>query len=538
MLEQLPVSFSLWYGLIYLDLTWSIEVKNPIALAKSVLEHSQEELTLRRVPPNLLVGQGATDFAYERGFPVLPYDALVSDGAKARWAKWNEDLRSAERKLRKQNTKAARTPMMKSMYPSPTIVEARINRERERHLDTLLGPSTPSSSSLSSISYHSARGTPESVGSDSNPSLVDPFGGPRSIHESSINAFINSSANLPTLNNLALQRQSGESDFTCTTMEGDVIMDDAIGDPALAGIRATKEPDWVPVHKHDGSEGGGNEETEPSSSSDASTLQLPSLTPSPESLTAVAINTPLPESPLAADDHTPPNPSAMTTGVSLTSPNTEPTFNTQQEKDSQEDEITDTVGAIAIDTWGNIACGASSGGIGMKYRGRVGPAALLGVGSAVIPVEEDDGTKTCVSTVTSGTGEHMGTTMAAHRAAERLYHGLHRSKAGAWEPGQDEDALKSFIEREFMGHPSVKHSNSAGAIGILGVKRTTKGIQFYFAHNTDSFAVASMNSDEAYPVCTMSRNTGNGVVASGGRFVRNRRRQHGRYGPRFFSPPL
>ncbi|KAL9038813.1 MAG: hypothetical protein Q9180_002903, partial [Flavoplaca navasiana] len=40
------------------------------------------------------------------------------------------------------------------------------------------------------------------------------------------------------------------------------------------------------------------------------------------------------------------------------------------------DDITDTVGAIAVDCLGNIAAGSSSGGIGMKHRGRIGPAAL------------------------------------------------------------------------------------------------------------------------------------------------------------------
>lgn len=39
----------------------------------------------------------------------------------------------------------------------------------------------------------------------------------------------------------------------------------------------------------------------------------------------------------------------------------------------------------------------------------------------------------------------------------------------------------------FIAHPSVKNSHSAGAIGILGVKKTTSGIALYFAHNTDSF---------------------------------------------------
>ena len=33
----------------------------------------------------------------------------------------------------------------------------------------------------------------------------------------------------------------------------------------------------------------------------------------------------------------------------------------------------------------------------------------------------------------------------------------------------------------------MKQSHSAGAIGILGVKKTLDGVYLYFAHNTDSF---------------------------------------------------
>lgn len=76
------------------------------------------------------------------------------------------------------------------------------------------------------------------------------------------------------------------------------------------------------------------------------------------------------------------------------------------------------------------------------------------------------------------------------------------------------------VTNNWTGHPSVKHSHSAGAIGILAVKRTRDGIYLYFAHNTDSFALASMHGGEQKPVGTMSRSAGNGSIAQGGRAVR------------------
>lgn len=36
----------------------------------------------------------------------------------------------------------------------------------------------------------------------------------------------------------------------------------------------------------------------------------------------------------------------------------------------------------------------------------------------------------------------------------------------------------------------MRESHSAGAIGILGVKKTVDGVYLYFAHNTDSFVSA------------------------------------------------
>jgi taspase (threonine aspartase 1) len=187
----------------------------------------------------------------------------------------------------------------------------------------------------------------------------------------------------------------------------------------------------------------------------------------------------------------------------------------------KEDSITDTIGAIAVDERGHIAAGSSSGGIGMKHRGRLGPAALVGIGTAVVPCEEDDEDGVTVAAVTSGTGEHMATTMASQRCAERIYHGMRHGPKGTVIQDDDEDAImSSFITNDFMNHPGVRNCHSAGAIGVMVVKKTRSGYYLYFAHNTDSFALASMGGLEKEARCTMSRLPEGATIAQGGRKVR------------------
>ncbi|KAF4173614.1 hypothetical protein CNMCM8694_003462 [Aspergillus lentulus] len=191
--------------------------------------------------------------------------------------------------------------------------------------------------------------------------------------------------------------------------------------------------------------------------------------------------------------------------------------------DEDEDMISDTVGAIAVDCYGNIAAGSSSGGIGAKHRGRIGPAALVGIGTYVIPVDPSDPEQVSVASITSGTGEHIATTMAAQTSAARLYYCQKKRKDGTFENVSEDEAMNATIATEFMEHPGVKASPCGGAIGILTVKKTKDGIFFYFGHNSDSFALASMSSEDRKPLSVMSRNQGNSTIAQGGRAYRGRR---------------
>jgi len=195
-------------------------------------------------------------------------------------------------------------------------------------------------------------------------------------------------------------------------------------------------------------------------------------------------------------------------------------FRETRDEEQDVDMVDDTVGAIAIDLMGHIAAGSSSGGIGMKHEGRVGPAALVGIGTAVIPLDPDDEDGVSVAAVTSGTGEHMATSFASHKCAERLYHSSRRGQGGHNIAEYDDDAvIESFVTVDFMGHPGVRSQPTPGAIGVMAVKQTHAGYYFYFAHNTESFALASMASTEPQPLCTMSRAGKAGGVIRGGRKV-------------------
>lgn len=426
-----------------------------------------QTLTLRRVPPNLLVSQGATDFAYEMGVPVLPYDALVSPAARERWVRWRSDLKAAERKAKKssnppsgwriRNDAPATAEdenvrrMMREQHEKNMLKEYAIHDQSISPLpsentlfyaaeDTSNSPSVPSApqSRGSTASWPSEERvpTPESAISEQPQEPV--VAAPRTVAESSRSAFINSTQKVPTINKFRDYRAL--RDVTGDYMSEDAEMKDV--DHSMRAFGQTSRKSW--------GDGSGEESDSASSATTMKPPQPPQLLPP-----AVAVETPLPETPLEKSIEsltplvtTPLNP------VEHTAPCAPSASHPPRSPQDREDSITDTVGAIAIDSWGNIACGASSGGIGMKYRGRVGPAALVGIGAAVIPIDPDDMDQTCVATVTSGTGEHMATTMAATVCAERLYQSMKKGKGGEYHEVTEDEALKAMIENEFMSESS------------------------------------------------------------------------------------
>lgn len=425
-----------------------LEVRNPISVARLVLERSTTPLSLRRVPPNLLVGQGATDFAYEQGVAVLPNEYLVSAGARERWLRWKNDLRRAE--MRGDTEAEHFEDMDTSEVETATMVEQSTVVKQNKILTpsisfTLSAASTPQKTPTSNrVDYLNA-----------SPSLNSAKGSRQQAHRR------DSSGDFPRPTRmlsspLAHERGHDGQGYSNSDEGGEYDSESFIDDtPQWKRARTNSQ------NHMDGPRGLGLSE------GTGSSVQLPSSSETLASLHS-SLSSRLPE------------------GVNATTAPGSVSINSDRRRielrhsevagihrligHDPEDEhnlVIDTVGAIAVDCYGHIAAGSSSGGIGMKHRGRTGPAALVGVGSAVIPVEPSDRRKECVAVVTSGTGEHMATTQAASVCASRLMFDRRLRRREEPEAYSEDNAIRDFIQVDFMGksgHLTTTHGALIGTI--------------------------------------------------------------------------
>ncbi|KAL4586059.1 hypothetical protein LXL04_010690 [Taraxacum kok-saghyz] len=159
----------------------------------------------------------------------------------------------------------------------------------------------------------------------------------------------------------------------------------------------------------------------------------------------------------------------------------------QIDKASAEDMIMDTVGVICIDKEGNIASGASSGGIALKVSGRVGLAATYGCGCWA---------SSTVGCCVSGAGESLMRLLSAHECCKSPL----LSHAG---PGA---ACSNFLQ-------SVIEDNNDTSAGILLVQAETnsmgqlKAVEIAAGFTTLSFGIGYFGNSMAQPKVSILRST-------------------------------
>lgn len=471
-----------------------VDVRNPISLAKLILDTSSQPLSLRRVPPNALVGEGARCFAEEHGMITFANEYLVSKNSRDRFFRWQEDLLRAEERTQDTRTGLPSTPLACVPCQFDTGASKEVSK------------SFPRDHTAAIMAGIWNEGQPDS------PYAGTPAPESASMQESSLFPTT-SRIPPPSFATIAksLQRSGSRSPFAKNAAAEPRLESPPVSRPLNIGNTSNSAPTLTTAPTLANAK-----------ASQHATSPFRDGSTSPQDYNAMHADR------RRANDEqnfSSANPNRLKRPLQDLSCDEElnaPKAKRYIQLDSRdEDTITDTIGAIAIDDQGRIAAGSSSGGIGMKHRGRLGPAALVGIGTAVVPCAEDDDEGTTVACVTSGTGEHMATTMASQRCAERVYHGTRRGGGGRDVQDDDDDSvMESFIANDFMNHPGVKNCHSQGAIGIMVVKKCRTGYYLYFAHNTDSFALASMGGLEKEPRCTMSRLPEAAKIAKGGRKIR------------------
>ena len=154
----------------------------------------------------------------------------------------------------------------------------------------------------------------------------------------------------------------------------------------------------------------------------------------------------------------------------------------------QNETLNDTVGAVAIDRFGNICAGVSSGGISLKRSGRVGEAAHFGSGCWTQSSSHNkQNLKVAISV--SGTGEQIMKTQFASLLVKQCFDGQNHSE-------ESPTRLKSFVMNEFINSKKLLDCStpSVGCI-ILHVDPYDRVGEFLWSHTTQTMCFSFMHSD-------------------------------------------
>eukprot|EP01119_Soliformovum_irregulare_P021684 TRINITY_DN7275_c0_g1_i3.p1 TRINITY_DN7275_c0_g1~~TRINITY_DN7275_c0_g1_i3.p1 ORF type:complete len:294 (+),score=44.83 TRINITY_DN7275_c0_g1_i3:302-1183(+) len=162
--------------------------------------------------------------------------------------------------------------------------------------------------------------------------------------------------------------------------------------------------------------------------------------------------------------------------------------------EDEESILNDTVGAICIDSNGNVTAGVSSGGIAMKQQGRIGEAAVPGAGCWI-----EWRPSSMTSCITSGAGENIMKSCLARTIAEMA------------NCVNIEEIPRTI--RDHLNQDAVNQKQPYD-VGFLAIKLdsssdpdVSRELSIVYGHNTPSFGVGWFHHGISEPECHISTTT-------------------------------
>ncbi|KAG1734669.1 nucleophile aminohydrolase [Suillus paluster] len=177
-----------------------------------------------------------------------------------------------------------------------------------------------------------------------------------------------------------------------------------------------------------------------------------------------------------------------------------------------QDAMQDTVGAVAWDNEGNLAAGVSSGGLLLKYSGRIGEAATFGTGCWAQQSRNEHSGMACSI---SGAGEHIMRGGLAHVLGEAL-----QSPQSNHSEVDTHQVLLRILNQQFTEPLRQRGEQTPNAGVLLLTKEHGEGDEvlprLWCAFTTDSMAVAYASTAKPSPKVSILRrpaSTGSAVDA-------------------------
>lgn len=163
-----------------------------------------------------------------------------------------------------------------------------------------------------------------------------------------------------------------------------------------------------------------------------------------------------------------------------------------EEFQSATEDVNDTVGAIAVDSNGNLAVAVSTGGISLKLPGRIGDSAIPGCGFWIS--EGSDSNLPRVVCCTTGTGEQLIQTDFARSLCAAITNG---ARDGADRSTSISDFLYTFTNIDF--------DLDAAAGFICIVQDANDFPEFWYGFTTPSMGLGFMSSTDTKPKSSIDR---------------------------------